>query len=556
MNYAELAKTYQKLESTPKMLEKRDILSDFIKQIPDDEVGVITLLLRGLVFPEWDQKELGIADKLAIKAIASTAGESIEKVTCLWKEIGDLGEVAEKLVGHKKQSTLFQKNLTVKKVHETLAKLPDVSGSGAVDKKISLIKELLSSSDGLAAKYIIRTVLGTLRVGVGDGTIRDAIAKAFNKDEQEVEDAYNITTDFGKVVEMLKSGKKLASLGVVVGRPLRAMLAQKEPDIKTAFERSGAPAQLELKFDGFRMQLHKKGDKVKIFTRRLEDVTKQFQLIADDAKKALRAEDIIVEGEAVGYDPETGKLLPFQAVSQRIKRKYDLEKLAKEVPVRLYLFDVLYKDGKILIDEPFKIRRIVLEKAVKETKHTVLSPKLITKDVKEAETFFKDSLAEGQEGIMVKSLDAKYVPGSRVGNWVKIKPEAETLDLTIVGAEWGTGKRASWLSSFTLACRRESEFVAIGKMGTGVKEKSEEGVSFEDFTKMLKVISGEGKEVVVKPTIVIEVGYEEIQKSPTYASGYALRFPRFLRIRLDKPLEEVDDISKVEKLYKEQRGRN
>src|SRR3989344_7879974 len=289
----------------------------------------------------------------------------------------------------------------------------------------------------------------------------------------------------------------------------------------------------------------------------MEDVTKQFPEVAEYAKEHINGKEFIIDCEAVGFDDKSKKYLPFQSISQRIKRKYDIEEIRKKFPVEVNVFDVIYYNGKSLMSLTLKERRELLEKIIDERKwKIVLTKKIVTSDKKEAEDFYNDALEAGMEGIMLKNINSIYVPGRYVNGWCKLKSILEPLDLAIVKSEWGEGKRAKWLSSYTIACQKNGELVETGKVSTGVKEKSE-GVSYEQITKLLKplIISQKGKEVNVKPEIVIEVGYEEIQKSPTYSSGYALRFPKFLRYRPEKPINEIADIKTIEKIYKSQRGK-
>ena len=363
-----------------------------------------------------------------------------------------------------------------------------------------------------------------------------------------------MTNDFSSVAEAAKQGlKHLEDMEIAMFRPLKVMLALKVKDVKEGFERCGEKVDIEYKLDGFRIQAHKKANKVKLFTRRLEEVTDQFPEVVDYVKNHVKAESCILDSEAAGFDPKTGKYLPFQNISQRIKRKYDIEEMSKKFPVELNVFDILYYDGKALIKEDFIKRREIIEKIIQQKqKKIVVVKNLITSDEKEVEKFYKASLDAGNEGIMFKKLDSPYKPGARVGHMNKMKPTMETLDLVIVGAEWGTGKRANWLSSFTLACIDEDgNFLEIGKMGTGIKEKEEEGISFNQLTEELKPLikSEKGREVTIKPKIVIEVSYEEIQKSPTYSSGYALRFPRLKNLRTDRDPSGASTIALVEDFY-------
>ncbi len=582
MQYLELCELYDSLEKTSKRLEKTYYLADFLKKTPDEDIPVITLLIQGRLFPLWDSRELGVADKLIIKAIAKATGKEVEKINDFWREIGDLGNVAEHLGKKKSQSTLFSKKLDVKKVFTNLQKLAGLVGQGTVDQKVGLIAELLTSAEPLEARYIVRTTLNDLRVGVGDGSIRDAIVWSsfdfkydkngitwedekterveYNRINSIVENAYNLLNDFSEVALIARKGeKKLVNVELKIGNPIKVMLAQKAQNISEAFETVGKPAQFEFKMDGFRMQIHKKDDFIQIFTRNLEDVTDQFPEVVDYIKK-VKAKSFILDAEAVGFNPKTKKYLPFQKISQRVKRKYDIEKVADEFPVEVNVFDMLYLEGKNLINEQFEERRRLIEKVVPSIdKKIIPARKIVTDSEEKAKKFYEDSLSSGNEGLMAKKMDAPYKPGSRVGYMLKLKPTMETLDLAIVGAEWGEGKRANWLTSYTLACKQGDEFLEIGKLGTGIKEKEDsEGGTFTHMTEILQPLITEqkGKEIKVKPKVIIEVKYEEIQASPTYSSGFALRFPRMVRVRDDKGLDDISTLKDIKKAYELQRGRS
>ncbi|MEM2121712.1 MAG: ATP-dependent DNA ligase, partial [Candidatus Woesearchaeota archaeon] len=605
MLYEKIIEYYEKLESTSKRLEKTYFLYKFLKSVPKEELDIATLLIQGKVFPIWVSLELGIASKLVIKAISLSTGYDQDFIEEKWRELGDLGLVAQELTKEKKQKTLFQEQLTLKKVFDNLQKISMLEGEKSIDLKIRILSELLTSAKPKEAKYIVRTTLDQLRVGIGEGTLRDAICwalfpkvvgvffkckncnnwipKSENcpecgfknnfkfkqeieefkeknfieikdyeelkskeikdyefilcKDEKNarkiynylisrVDNAYNLLTDFSLVAKYAVNGlQSLRKINLQPGRPIKVMLAIKTPTIREGFETVGRPAQIEYKYDGFRIHIHKDKNILKIFTRRLEDVTQQFPDIIEGLKN-INAESYILDGEAVGINKTTGKYLPFQAISQRIKRKYDIEQMCKDFPVEVQLFDILYYNGESLIKKPLKERRALLEKIVNPEKgRIVLSKKIITDSEKEAEEFFKQSLLEGNEGIMMKKLDAPYRAGARVGFMVKYKQIMENLDLVIIAAEWGEGKRSKWLSSYYVACKDENNnLLSIGKVATGLKEKPEEGLSFEELTKTLKplIIEQKGRFVKLKPEVIVEVAYEEIQKSPEYDSGFAL----------------------------------
>ncbi|MBW2970385.1 ATP-dependent DNA ligase [Candidatus Woesearchaeota archaeon] len=586
MDYSVLVGVYERLEGTSKRLEKTFILSEFLKSA--DDLDKVMLLVQGRVFPGWDSRELGMASRLLLKALSLSTGASLDKIESTWKETGDLGLVAFELCSKKSQVTLFSQTLTVGKVLDNLQRLAELEGAGTVDRKVQFVSELLTSASPVEAKYIIRTILGELRVGLGEGTLRDAIVWAFfgdkakvvyNQDKNElvlsdedrlvyssfvnlVQEALDVVNDFGVVAKLAKEKGEsgLSDVSLEVGRPVKVMLFQKAKGIEDAFSVVGTPCACEFKYDGFRLQVHKFDNKVKLFTRRLEDVTTQFPDVVKRIEKNVKAQNCVLDAEAVGVDLSSKKYLPFQSISQRIKRKYDIEDMAKKFPVELNAFDVLFCDGKSLLKVPFVERRKIIENVVVNIPFEIkVAEQIVTDDDSAADKFYKDSLSAGNEGIMMKNLEGIYKPGSRVGFGVKVKPTMDTLEVVIVGAEYGEGKRGKWLASFVVAVRNPetNEFVEVGRVGTGIKEKSEEGVSFEQLTELLAplIIEEKGREVKVRPEVVIEVDYEEIQKSPTYSSGFALRFPRLVKLREDRSPEDINTVDDVRLLATSQRGR-
>jgi DNA ligase-1 len=574
MQYSKLCEIYEKLEKNPSRLAKTEILSEFLKTLKHEknkESLEIIYLLQGRTWPDYIEKEFGISTQLTIKALEKASGVSAREIIAKFKKTGDLGIVAEEIFHKKRQSTLFTHKITTEKVIDNLKKLPELQGKGTVDKKMSLISELLTSATPLEAKYIVRTLLNDLRIGLGSGTLRDSIVWAcFDKEDKEaqllVQEAYDRSTDFLLVFEKALKGKeKLSAIELVPGKPIKVMLALKAENIADGFERvkdEQGKVALEFKYDGFRMLINKdeKGN-VKLFTRRLDEVTKQFPEVIEYVKKNIHGKTFIVDSEAVGYDKKTKKYTSFQHISQRIKRKYDIDKLKEELPIELTVFDVLYLNGESLIDKPFRERTEILRKIIKKEKWKIVSAEqLITSSEKEAQRFYEESLKAGEEGIMIKNLNSPYKPGARVGHMLKLKPSEKELDLVITGAEYGEGKRAGWLSSFDIACLDEEndKYLEVGKVATGIKEKTSDendksAITYEELTKLLKplIIKEEGKHVKIKPKIVITVTFQEIQKSPTYESGFALRFPRFttLRDEEDKPLKEISTLKDLQRDY-------
>lgn len=563
MRYLKLAELYEEVSSTTKRLEKIEILSKFLRHLSTEDRDIMYLLL-GDIYPEYDERRTGISNQLVIKAIAKSTGMEEKKVIHEWKIIGDLGNVAEKFTMHKKQSTLYSHILTIKKVIENLRKLPELVGKGTVSKKLGLINELLTSSNPIEAKYLIRTLIGDLRVGVAESTIRESMAVAFFKKDkaisEKIQRAIDRSNDLAIVYDIVrkKNLKELEKIALQVGKPIKAMLAQKVVTISDGFKALGTPCAIEYKYDGFRLLIHKNNNEIKLFTRSLENVTKQFPEVVEYVLNYVKGNSFILDSEAVGYNKKTKKYTDFQAISQRIRRKYNIDKLQKELPIEVNVFDILLYNGKSQLDETFEKRSSLLRKIVKNHPYKIITSKqIITSDEKKAKEFYKKSLKDNQEGIMMKSLNAEYKPGRRVGHMLKIKPDERDLDLVITGAEWGTGKRSGWLSSFILSCKgkKSGEYLEVGKVGTGVKEKSSEGISFDELTKLLKplIIEEKGKNVKLKPKIIVAVSYQEIQKSSNYNSGWALRFPRFTALRNDKPLLEIADIEEVIEDFKNQK---
>lgn len=559
MDYSLLAETYEKLEETSSKLKKAEILAELLSRTPSEQLEKVVLMIRGTVFPGYSQMELGIADKMVIKALAKATGFKDLEIVERFKKSGDLGLVAEECLKAKKQHTLSKKKLTVDFVFSDMRKLADVTGSGSQERKLDMMAEMVVSAKPTEARYIIRTILGNLRVGASDGITRDAIVKAFLSKEgtkdaaAAVEYALNIVADFGEVARIAKDDgiSGLRKVKIEIGKPIQVMLAEKAESIEHVMKKHRKVA-IEWKFDGMRAQIHKKGDKIWVYTRRLEDVTAQFPDLVKMMKESIRAKDCVIEGEALAINGKTGEPLPFQILSQRVHRKHDIEKIAKEIPIQMNVFDAIFVDGEVLINRPFVERRRILENVIKPIGGKVqLAKQITTDDMGDAEKFYKSALEGRQEGVMLKVLDSPYVFGRHVDGWIKVKPVMETLDLVIVGATWGEGARANWLTSFALACRDpESEkLLECGMMSTGLTEEE-----YKQMTKTLKPLVTEerGKDVKVKPRIVIEVAYQEIQKSTNYSSGFALRFPAFKNMRPDKGAEDADTIARVKKLYASQ----
>ena len=585
MDYSKICGVYAGLEGTSKGLEKTDILAGFLGEIC--EKPELIYLLQGRLFADYDNRELGISIQLIIKAISRAAGIGENAVVDKFKELGDLGKVAEAVLGRKKkQISLFSGKLSVEKVMDNLRKIPTFEGKGTVDFKVGLIVELLHSASAEEAKYVVRTVLGDLKIGVGSGILRDAIVVyCFSPKDIEdkkvcvkaVQEAYDKATDFAEVFSRA-CDDSLEKIKLKPGKPVKVMLFPKAMDVEDAFRIVGRPAAFEYKYDGFRVMVNKTEDRgqrtedrVKVFTRRLEEVTNQFPEIVEYVDKNVDGDSFILDCEVVGFDAGTGEYTDFQAISQRIKRKHGISEMRSKLPIELTVFDVIYYNGDSLIEVPFSERRALIEKVVREDeKRIVLAKQIVTSDDSEVEKFYEEALSEGQEGLMGKSLSAPYKPGARVGYAVKLKPEDNDFDLVITGAEWGTGKRAGWLTSFDIACRNSvddggqmtddsGELLEIGKVSTGLKEIPSEsgdgqrvtgdGVTYKEMTDMLEklVVEVDGRKIKVRPEIVVSVQYQNVQRSPTNSSGFALRFPRILRLRGDRGVDDIATLDEVER---------
>ena len=549
MKYEELVNVYEALGATTKRLEKTDILADFLKRVEEEDLEKITLMALGSVFPSWSEEEQGIGDKLVMKAVGDAVGVSTAVVEDAIRDEGDIGAAAEKLYAKKTQMTFFSQPLTVNFVFNQLRKLATISGNRSTAKKISNILELLSSASALEAKYICRTILEELRIGVGEGIIRDAISQAFGVDNAVAERAHMLTNDLGLVAKVAKTegedGLKLLSL--VPGRPVKPILAQLSDGIEISINEMGC-ALCETKYDGFRMQVHKNGDEITLFTRRLENVTLAMPEAVDLIREAFPDEDFIAEGEIIAT--RDGKPLPFQNILQRVRRKYNIEEAMEQVPIKIYLYDLLYFKEPT-IDEPIIRRREILEEIV-DCSNPDISLSALVKvgpdNIDDAVDLFNKSIEGGHEGIMIKNCSEPYIPGIRGKKMLKLKAEPETLDAVVVGGTKGIGKRGNFIGSYLLALRDENdELQTIAYVGTGLSDDDLENLT----AKMEELkISEKGTKITVHPKIVFEIAYSEIVKSPEYSAGYSLRFPVVKRIRNDKGLADIDTIERLESMFK------
>jgi len=549
LSFAELC---QRVEGVSGSLEKVDLVAAFLKNLDDDELAVASGFIVGDLFSPSLDLVMGVGPSILYEAMARACGCSTERISDMLRATGDPGLVASAAVDKKKPigfaAFIKDEPLSIKEVYQRLVAVARASGKGSQDAKVKNLQYLFSQATPLEAQYIARLAIEDMRIGIGEGGVRDAIAQAFSQDASKVERAYNLTNDIGLVAVNARKGT-LADLNVLINHPIKMMLAQVGEGISASMQELGSAA-IEWKYDGARVQIHKDGKRVRIFSRRLEDVTRSLPEIVRLAQE-VRADKAILDGEVVAIGKDS-RPLAFQEILKRFRRKYNVEKQAKETPLHLFLFDLIYLDGQSTVDLPLTRRRELLEGIADPS---ILADQVISDSVQKAEEIYHQALEKGHEGLILKNSMSVYAPGKRGKNWLKIKPVMETLDLAVIGAKWGEGRRASFLGSYRLACLDEatSKLLDIGWVATGLTDEA-----LAELTELFRelILVQNGMEVELKPAVIFEVAYEEIQKSQSYSSGYALRFPRLVRVRDDKSLEEADSLERVESLYRVQRGRN
>ncbi len=588
MNFEIVAEYFDKIENIPSRLDMTNILEELIEKVPKNEIKKIVYLIQGQIAPNFEGKEIGFGEKLISSAIVKATGFSRKEVDTLFAKTGDLGTTAEKMMEKKKQGSLFTTPLTIEKVYGNLERMSTREGEGSQELKKKLLAELFNSASPKEARYIARIPLSNIRLGIGDPSIMDAFAimiakqedkKYLEKSEDEqrktkqelrekIEDAYNVYSDLGEIAEILKEHglKGLDDVTIKPGTPIRPTAAERLPSAKEIIEKLGKCA-VESKYDGFRVMISKDNDKVKIFSRQSENITDMFPEIIKAVKKQLKPKKCFVEGEALAYNDETNEYYPFQITIQR-KRKYDIEKKAKEYPLKLFLFDVVFVDGKNMMKEPFHKRRKKLEKIVKKGDLIELSEMKIIDDPQVLEEFFEEKIGQGLEGIMAKDLNAPYIAGARKFSWIKLKRSYkgtldDTLDLVIIGYYKGKGKRTQFgLGALLVASynKKEDQFESIAKVGTGLTEETlieleKELSKISKKEKPKRVISELEPDFWIEPKYVIEVRADEITTSPLHScckkqgKGFALRFPRMIRQRGDKKAEQATTNQEVEKMF-------
>ncbi|OUJ18072.1 ATP-dependent DNA ligase CDC9 [Methanonatronarchaeum thermophilum] len=575
LSFSELTSYFLQLEETRSRNEMTDILVDLFKETPNSEVDIVCYLVLGQINAEYEEEVLGLGNKMVAKAISIASSKSKQEVQELFRETGDLGTVAEKISGETKTLNSFfgeQKELTVTEVHQGLKDISRFEGSGSYDKKLRTLAGLITRADKVGARYIVRISLGKLRLGIGAMTLLDTLAKTYTGDKKnrpEVERAYNISSDVGLVGKKLayKGHKGLEDIEVEVGRPIRMMLAQRLENLDEVKDKLEDRFAAEVKYDGERMQIHKKNDEVKIYSRRMEDITHQYPDVVKAINQSIGSKEVIVEGEAVAY--KDGELQDFQTLMQR-KRKYDIQKYVEKIPVKIFLFDMLYKEDSLL-DKPFPERRKKLEQTISENEIVKCSDIIKTTELREVEKFFNKSVDEGQEGIMIKSCskDSIYRAGAREWLWIKWKKDYETrmsdtVDLTVVGGFAGRGRRSGLYGALLCAAynKQKDIFETVCKLGTGFSDETLEELPeklkpFESEKKPARVSSKIEPDQWFKPEFVVEVLGAELTKSPVHTAGIdtignegiAIRFPRFIGFRADKKSEDSTTTKEIMVMY-------
>ena len=578
MEFSIIAKTLENMEGTTKRLELTDFLVGLFKETPQDLLPKIVYLIQGKIRPDFEGIELGMAEKLAIRSLSKSSGTPVKKIQEIYQDDGDLGHSAEKILQLKKQTTFVNEPITLERVYDTFFKIAKTEGKGSQDMKIKYISSLLNDATPIDGKFILKILLGTLRLGVADNTIIDALTIAFTGSKEkrhQVEDAYNVSSDLGKVAQVISEEgiNGVEKFQISIFNPVRPMLADRVKSESEALEKMGKKFAAEYKLDGERVQVHLKNKQITLFSRRLENITKFYPDIVENISKSLKTREAILEAEAVAINENSGEFLPFQELMHR-RRKYDLERVVSEIPITLNFFDVLYFDGKNCLDLSYEERRKNLEEIVIEDKFAKLVPMVTVTADSEIEDFLENSINSGCEGLMLKSLEGKYRAGMRGSNWLKLKREyrnelGDSLDLVVIGAFFGRGRRTGRYGTLLVATYNDENdtFSSICKVGTGFTDENLDQLyqilsNKVTLKKNQKIDSAIESDVWFDPELVIEVVASEITLSPIHktatniirkGSGLALRFPKFTgKIRFEKSAEDASTDREIVALYQGQ----
>lgn len=531
--FLDLANLGEQLAATKKKLEHSALIGAYLKSIAPDEIAPAARLLIGRIFPESDPRIVNISGAALNRVLEKVVGSEIE-----WSGSAvDFGDaVAQWLTAH--QWTPQGEPLQISDVYHTYEEIAEATGSGSRKRKDDLLAALFQRASVVEAKYITKQVSGEMRVGVSEGSLIDALVRNTDIPAAKIRRANQLAGDVGAVAyaALIEGEKGLDALSLQVGRPLKPMLAQSAETVEEALEIISPPLALEYKLDGARLQIHKHGDEVKLFSRHLSDITGSLPEIAALARTQIRAGDAILEGEVIAVDA-TGRSRPFQILMRRVGREKDIDTMQQEIPVRLFLFDCLYADGTSYLDEPNTTRWDKLGELAGEIERV---PRRIIENIQDGETFLRDARAAGHEGVMAKNVTSPYTPGERGKQWLKLKP-VHTLDLVIFASDWGYGRRHGWLSNQHLAARDEStgEYMEVGKTFKGLTDEEMKTLTPKLYADKIRQV---GATVYVTPKVVVEVAFNNIQRSPSYPSGVALRHARIVAFRPDKSPEDIETV--------------
>ena len=578
MEFSIIAEIFERMESTTKRIELTNLLVELLKKTPKKIIPNAVYLLQGIIRPNFEGVELGVAEKLAIRAISKSSGLSIKKIEDDYKKCGDLGLTASNILKLKTQTTFTAEKITLERVYETLFRIAKLVGKGSQDLKMKYISSLLNDATPLEAKFVLKILLGTLRLGIAENTIMDALAIAFTgkkENKEQIENAYNVSSDLGKVSLLIATDgiDEIKKFKISLFSPIRPMLADRVKSEKEAIKKMSEIFAAEYKLDGERVQIHKQANEVVLFSRRLENITQYYPDIVENVKKSLSVDEGVFEAEIVPVNENTGEFLPFQELMHR-RRKYKLEKAISQYPITVNFFDVLYFDKKDCLNLEYSERRKILEKLVNEDDFSKLVPMLLVKNENEIEDFLENSINSGCEGLMLKTLDAPYRAGARGSNWLKLKREyrnelGDSLDLIVIGAYFGRGRRTGLYGTLLLGTYNpdKDNFPSVCKVGTGFTDESLDQLyqilsNKITLKKNSRVVSEMEADVWFEPELVLEIVASEITLSPIHktglnlirkGSGFALRFPKFTgKIRYEKAVEDASTDEEVLTLYKGQ----
>jgi DNA ligase 1 len=579
MMFFEFSGFIKEIESTASRLTITNLLSELFKKCETNEIGHICYLLSGRVVPLYEDLEFGMADKFVIRGISLAYQLSNSEVVAEFKKAGDLGKVAE--VCAQRKSSIHKSKLSVNEVFEKLSEIAQIHGLGSQDLKITKLAELFSEVDPLSARYIARIPLDKLRLGFSEMTILDALSWFIAGDKSlrpKLEESYNVRPDIGHIAQQVKAHgiAGLSHIKAKVGAPILASLCQRIPTADEMIEKMGKVA-VEPKYDGVRVQIHYQASKrqgvraseqsvrasVSSFSRNLENTTQMFPEL-NEIGKQIDGNEVILDSEAVGLDPQTGKIIPFQETTTR-KRKHNIDLFSQQVPIRFYVFDILYKDGVDLLSTPLSQRRQILEKTISKGEILELSPQIVTDNAETLRSYHHDQIKKGLEGAVVKKWESPYTPGRKNFSWVKFKGDegktgklADTIDCVVMGYYLGEGKRSDFgIGAFLVGVKKEEEFVTITKIGTGVSDEL-----WKELLVKFKLLKSKDKpkqygivekalipDVWIQPELVVEVAGDDLTKSPNHSAGIAIRFPRLVKIRTDKGPFDITTVKELESMY-------